>query len=400
MERITVVLRHLSTRAPSHKEGFVQLFISKRLIQGLATAMLGLFTPIFLFETTNESFTAVSLFYLSVSLLYASLLVPAMKVTNKIGFSNALAAAALFSVAQYGVMYFMNESNVWTLLAPLSLMMVGFRLWHWVPYHVDFTEFTKGGSRGRDVSLVFATVAFMGVIGPILAGFVITNAGYNTLFAIGLVLMLAAAVSYLFVPATHETFTWSYKQTIGHLFSKEFRPLLFSEFAGGIEVAVTLIAWPIFLFLILDNILEVGAISTVIVAVTIVIQLMVGRHIDKAKDNSRRTLRTGSMLYAIGWIAKMFVFSATHIFFIGLYHNITKIFTSTPYNTMLYDMSGEQGRYIDEFTVMKEMTHHGGRAIGLLIMLGLTFYFSIEWTFIIAAIASLFLNMIYMIKSN
>ena len=92
--------------------------------------------------------------------------------------------------------------------------------------------------------------------------------------------------------------------------------------------------------------------------------------------------------------------SATHIFFIGLYHNITKIFTKTPYNALFYDMSGEQGRYIDEFTVMKEMTHHVGRAAGLLVMVGLTFYFSIEWTFIIGAVASLLLNSIYMIREK
>lgn len=401
MERVLIVLRRLRRRGPTRKRGFVELFVSKRLIQGLATAMLALFTPIFLFETSGESFATVIFFYLIVSLGYVLILPPAMRITNKIGFSRALAISALFSVVQYGIMYFMDVSNFWRLIMPLGVAVILFRTLHWVPYHVDFTQFTKGGSRGRDLSLVFATIAFMGVIGPILAGFIIQNAGYNILFGVGVVLMLIAAISYLFVPASKEKFTWSYSEVIENLFSKKFRPILYSEFASGAETIVNLVAWPVFLFVILDgNILEVGILSTIIVGVTIVIQLLVGHHLDKGRDNSTKTLKVGSSLYALGWIFKMFVFSATQIFFVGLYHNITRIFTKTPYNAIFYDMSGEQGRYVDEFTVMKEMTNHTGRVVGLLAMLGLTAVFSVEWTFIIGAFSSLLFNMIYLTSTK
>lgn len=401
MERITLIFRRLQNVKTTRKRGFVELFVSKRLIQGLAAAMLTLFTPIFLFETGGNSFALVVLFYIVASLGYVLILVPAMQLTNKIGFSRALAVAALASVGQYALMYYIDASNFWQLIVPLVLTIIVFRTFHWVPYHVDFTAFTSGGSRGRDVSLMFATIAFMGVIGPILAGFIIQNAGYDVLFLIGGVLMFAAAISYLFVPPSREKFTWSLHDVYTGLTSRQFRPVLYSEFASGAETIVNLIAWPVFLFVLLDgNILEVGILSTVIVGVTIIIQLMVGRHLDKARHNSVRTLKMGSSLYAIGWILKIFVLSATHIFFVGLYHNITRIFTKTPYDALFYDMSGEQGRYVDEFTVMKEMVHHSGRAAGLLAMLGLTFFFSIEWTFLIGAAASLLLNMIYLAARN
>jgi len=56
MERVTIVLGRLARRGGDRKDGFLQLFISKRLIQGLATAMMGMFVPIFLYETTGEEF--------------------------------------------------------------------------------------------------------------------------------------------------------------------------------------------------------------------------------------------------------------------------------------------------------------------------------------------------------
>ena len=96
----------------------------------------------------------------------------------------------------------------------------------------------------------------------------------------------------------------------------------------------------------------------------------------------------------------MFVLSATQIFFVGLYHNVAKIFIKTPYSAILYDMSGEQGQYVDEFTVMREIASHIGRALALIAMIVLTFYISIEWTFIIGAVASLLVNAIYRATSH
>ncbi len=401
MEKITTVLTRLSLKGPDRKEGFVELFVSKRLIQGLATAMLALFMPIFLYETIGEKFWFVGLFFAALSLLYALPLPLAMKLTNKIGFSRALALGAVFSVSQFATLYFMDESNIWYLIWPLAVFIAGFRLFHWVPYHVDFTEFTKGGSRRRDVSLMFATIAFMGVIGPILAGFIISNAGYDTLFLVGVVLLTIAGFSYLFVPAVDEQFTWGYRETFKNLFSDKFKNLRYGEMANGAEIIVTTVAWPIFLYEVLNGeVLEIGALSTVIVGVTIVIQLFVGKYIDKKGNSKVETLKRGSVLSAIGWILKMFVFSTTQIFFVGLYHNITRIFLKTPYSAILYDMSGEQGHYVDEFTVMREMATHFGRAAALVFMVYLTLYLSIEWTFIIGVFASLAVNAIYYAHNN
>lgn len=396
MERITLVLQRLAARGPERNEGFVQLFISKRLIQGLATAMLGMFVPIYLYETLGHQFWIVCLFFAVVSIGYTVLLVPGMHITNALGFSKALTLGSFFSVATFTILYFSDAQTMWKLLIPLSLTMIGFRVFHWVPYHVDFTTFTKGGGRGRDVSIMFATIAFMGMLGPIVAGYVLTHSGYGTLFIIGIVLLFLSGISYLFVPAVDETFTWTYAETVRNMFAPKFRNVLLGEMANGAEVIVTLIAWPIFLYEIMNgNLLEIGILSTVILGMTIVIQLLLGKHLDKGGVSKSVMLKRGSVFYAIGWVIKIFVLSATQIFFIGLYHNITKIFIKTPYSTILYDMSGEQGQYVDEFTVMREMASHTGRALALFAMLGLTFYFSIEWTFVIGAIASLLVNVIY-----
>jgi len=376
--------------------GFLRLFISKQLIHGAATALLGIFVPIFLYETAGQLFWIVGLYYALLSALYVFLLVPGMHVANKIGFSHTLVLGGIFSVILYTIMYFMNPQNMLYLLAPLTIAIVGFRIFHWVPFHVDFTLFTEAGERGRQVSLTFATVAFMGVIGPILAGFIIANAGYPALFGTAVVLLIAATISYAFVPETPTHFDWSLKETWQKLFSPEFRSVVVGEVANGAETAVNLIAWPIFLYVLLSgNVFDIGAVSTVIVAVTIVIQIFAGRYLDRETTSKERTLKVGSTLYALGWILKIFVLSTLHVFVIGLYHNIVKIFTATPYSAIIYDMSSDKGDYVDEFTVVREMATHVGRFACLVTISLLTLFIPIAWTFLLAAAASIALNLVY-----
>ena len=168
--------------------------LSKRLIHGAAAAILGIFVPIFLYETSGELFWVVGSYYALLSILYVVLLQPAMKITNWLGFSHTLVLGGVFSVFLYSIMFFMTPENLWLLLAPLTVAIVGFRLFHWVPFHVDFTLFTTAGERGKQVSLSFATIAFMGVIGPILAGFIVANAGYEALFGTAVALLIAATI--------------------------------------------------------------------------------------------------------------------------------------------------------------------------------------------------------------
>lgn len=398
MERLIITARrYLFLR--SANPGFVHLFISKRLIHGAAAALLGIFVPIFLYKVTGESFYVVGGYYAVTFILYGLSVIWAAKLMNYYGTRVSLVLAGVCSVVFYILLYFTNETNIWQLIIPVGIFIILYRLFHWVPYHVDFAIFTKDGERGRDVSITYATVAFLGVAGPILAGYIIANSGYNVLFGISIVLLTAATISYLFVPRTYEKFEWGYTETWKKFFSREYRPIALGMLANGAETGVTLIVWPIFLYELLDgNIFKVGAVTTLVTAATILIQLALGSYLDKRNINKERTLRVGSTLYAIGWVIKIFVLSGAQVFLVGLYHNVTKIFTRTPFEAIFYDMSAEQGHYVDEFTVLREMGMSLGRGFGLIVVTLVTLFISIQWTFLIAAVAALLLNFIYQVS--
>ena len=75
-------------------------------------------------------------------------------------------------------------------------------------------------------------------------------------------------------------------------FSLEYRALTVGEFANGAEVAITLIVWPTFHEILNGDVFEIGAVSTIIVAITIVLKKLVGKHLDD-KDDVRSKLSSG-----------------------------------------------------------------------------------------------------------
>lgn len=388
-------------RSGREGESFLRLFISKQLIQGAAAALLTIFLPIFLYEVSDYNFLAVGSLYAAVYLLYVLLLAPSMRLVNRIGFSRALVIGGFFWTATNLLLFFITPENVSFLLLPVMAMLVGYFIFHWVPYHVDFALFSTRQSRNQQVSMSMATVAFMGVIGPILGGFIVMTAGYQVFFAVVVLLACAATISYAFVPETGTLFEWSVRETWYNFFDRKKRNLVIGEYANGAETVVNVIVWPIFLFEILDgNLLEVGAVSTIVVAATIIVQLVWGKYLDAHSESQRQTLQIGSTLYAIGWIIKMFVISTLQVFVVGLYHNLMKIFTKTPFTSIVYDISAGQGKYVDEFTVLREMAHNLGRASSLIVISFITIFVSITWAFVIAAAASIALNLVHYTVKN
>ena len=399
MESTATALRDAKGRFQKKDSGFMQLFISKRLIHGAAAALGGLFVPIFLYQNLGESFFIVGGYYALLSFLYALVIIPGMRVTNWLGFSRTLVLSGLCIIATYTILFFLTPENVRLLMWPLAAAIIAFRVWHWVPFKTDFALFTTASKRGRQVSMSYAAIAFMGAIGPIVAGLIVASAGYSVLFAVIIGLLMLATVSYAFVPETPTHFDWSWQETWRQFRSPNMRGLVVGEFAFGAETIVNVVVWPIFLYQILNgDMLSIGALSTVIVGVTIVLQLLLGRYLDKKGNSKEKTLRNASVLYALGWVFKIFVLSAAQVFFVGLYHNVVKIFTQTPFTAIIYDMSAGQGSLVDEYTVLREMANHLGRAASLLATALLTLVIPLSWTFVVAVAASLMLNMVYTAK--
>jgi len=110
--------------------------------------------------------------------------------------------------------------------------------------------------------------------------------------------------------------------------------------------------------------------------------------------------KIGSIFSAFGWIIKIFVGTGFQIFVAGTYHNIMNIFIREPFETLTYEMASDQGHFVDEFTVLREIAINLGRTITMILAILIAGLYSIEGTFILGAVAVLLLNLLRTRKNS
>ena len=117
-----------------------------------------------------------------------------------------------------------------------------------------------------------------------------------------------------------------------------------------------------------------------------------GKYTDKF--NKKKLLRYGTVLYSLGWLGKTIVQTGWHIFLASTYHSFSAVAMRTPYDTLMYEKAADAGHYVDEYTVLREMSLNIGRVLMILVMFVLFNFFGLNYAFILAAVAALFINLI------
>jgi MFS transporter, YQGE family, putative transporter len=371
--------------------GYSSLFTG-RTLQLIGFSLIGLFLPIYLLLVFNGRVEMVFLFFLISYALYALFLPWGAQVLNKIGLRRSIRTSVFLFSAYFASLFFLKFNVPLMVTFSLTFVVLG-RTFFWLPFNTDFAKFTDKTNRGKSLALLAATATFLGVIIPVVSGLLIQHFGYSIVFILTIAIYLCSYIPFLTLPASHENFSWSYLETIKQFLAKKNRKMVLSNLANGAENEVSITIWPIFIWQILNgNYLAVGVLSSLIVFVTIILQLLVGDYIDIL--NKRKMLHWGTLLYAAGWLAKVFVLSSFQIFIVGTYHNFTQIFKDTPFDTLNFELLADQGHYVDEFTVLREMAISLGKIIILSFAIFVALNFGLKWTFALAALASLFINLL------
>jgi YQGE family putative transporter len=366
---------------------------SGRLIQMVSNALVGLFLPIFIYIKVGHRIDRVLIFYGATWLLYAVFLPVGVRLLNRFGLKRALVASVFFDALVYVFLFNIDRAPL-LFLTLAGLARTINMLLFWIPYHVDFAKFTSRRDRGREYSFIMAGATIIGIVMPVIAGALISRYSFNFVFLLEIIATMFELIPFMMLPRTRESFCWSYRETLKHFFCRPNRKLIIAHMASGAENVVSFLIWPIFIFLLLDGqYLKVGIISSLISAATVLLQLAIGNWTDKF--DKRKLIRTGSFLYSIGWVVKAIIATAFQIFIAGVYHSFADIVMRTPFDSLNYEIAADQGHYVDEYTVIKEMAVQSGRVIMILVVVVLLgFSLALQWVFLLAAFASLAFNLI------
>ncbi len=368
------------------------ILFSAQLIKSLGWGMTGVFLPIFLYEQFG-SLEKLFIYYIFSSLYFILTISLGAKVMTKFGMKKSMILSLPLLSAYFLYFRFIGQ-NFFLFLAFSLTVFTCYRILYWVPYHSEFAELTSFQHRGKQIGFLgsISSIAHIGV--PILGGVVIITTGFNQLFTISAILTGVSIIPLLMLKERKQIYIFSYWQTFKEFLKKANRKIAVAYGADGAVGGVGII-WPIFIFGILERkYLAVGAVSSLIVLATIFLRLVVGTYLDRIKK--RNIIRIGSILYAFGWVLKMFLASASQIFIVGTYHNFTGIIRGTSFDTLMYEEAADHGMFVDEYTAIREISLHTGRILMLLALFVLIIFLGLNITiaFLLAAIVSLFINVL------
>lgn len=369
--------------------GVISLYTMRSIMQ-VASGLVGLFLPVYLYLHYNMNLILVFAYYLASFSIFLFIIPFGGNCINWFGLKRSLAYSIPFRALFFLCFYFF-ENNVF-LFTVLTLISVNlFRILHWIPYHADFAKFTDKKNRGKQISFLVSLTTLVSIFIPITAGFLVSQIGWKSLFAIVVLLDLVAMIPLYFVPHTGERFSWTYRQTWKHAFMSENRNMLRAFMADGVQNIIGLTAWPVFIWLILQgDFLKVGTISSAVVLVTVILRLVMGEFTDRY--DKKKLIRFGTIMYSLGWGIKVFVSTGFQIFIASTYHNFATIIMRTPFDTLMYEKMADSGHYVDEYSTVRQIYVTSGKVLALIAMIILLQFTTISMTFFIALIASLFLN--------
>ena len=303
------------------------LYTSRTIIL-VASGFLGLFLPGFLLINI-KSLELVLLYYLIGWGLYLFLVAPGAMLINKFGIKAVFTAALPVLALYYATLYFLpGDVLVFTVLSMLVLVL--YRMLYWVPYHTEFASLSQRENRGKQLGLLDFFSSFLGIIIPLVSGFLIKEFGFQLVFVIVIILIFTAMIPLRFLPRLKVRYSWSYKKTWQEFFSRKNRKMMLAYMGDGAE----------------------------------------------------------------NWVVKMFITTAFQIFLASTYHNFALILLRTPLDALMYEKAADSGHYVDEYSTLREMFLQLGRVIVIVAVLLLLRFLPLNLVFFLAAIASLLVNLL------
>jgi len=244
----------------------------------------------------------------------------------------------------------------------------------WFGYHGLFIKFGDearfGFQTGVSQSLAILTV----VATPLLGGLIVVEWGFWGLFLTAGFFSLVSILIVLFSPLK-KPYHDAKIEKVFRLFKTH--PKVLAAYLGwGGEAALYGAVWPIFLFLILDNILAYGGIFSASILLAAVIGLLVGRMVDKMKGG--KVVGLSVFLGAFSWLARIIARSPLSIVGVDGIYRMTEQMLAIPMDVFSYKKALEGGT--SQALYFREISLNVGAVLFLAIVGGMVLLNLPLWT--------------------
>lgn len=369
----------------------VRELYSSTLILNFAISAVTIFEPIFIYLLfidkygLSKTLQLVLFFYLGVYFLYFLILPLGAKFARRFGFEHSIAVSTIFTALFYLSLFASSYDLSWIFVSIIAYAL--WKMFYWPAYHSDFAYFSADGEQGRQISNLLVLESIVYIIGPLMGGLILEFSNFNVLFILVSVLMILSNIPMLITREQFEPADFSYKQAYRRLFRRDNLKKMFSLIGFGEELIVLTI-WPIFIYIVVKDFLNLGVLTSVSILVTTIIFLYIGKVTDKG--DGKGLLKFGVILYFFSWLLRLTTRNILGIFLVDAYSRISKQSISIPMTAITYKKAHDTS--IMKTILFFEMSLVLGKIIAIILAIILLQFFTPGWDvlFILAAVMSLF----------
>ncbi len=342
-------------------------------IRTFALSLLGIFTPLYIYQTleNSQAFTTrtgillgIIGYYIIHRLTLLLINIPASYFIAEVkgGFRKSMLLSNILRALNLLLLIF-AKNNPWLLL-PASVIGGALIPFYWIPYHLIFVEDGKERSFGKQISAVSILNNAAAVVAPLVGGLVISFVGFETLLVVVLFLVVASTFP-IFSMRHHERhFVPPLSMIIQDFFGKKFRKDLVAFVGAGAENVGAGIVWPIFLFALVGSFVGLGALTSGVTLVSLLIVWRLGKKVDKG--DKRKMLKVGAYSQSALWGARALVQTVPQAFVVQAAARIAGEFLWLPFDAIVYANASAGNPF--EYIILREWALNLGRLLTLVLM--------------------------------
>jgi len=350
-------------------------------LRTFAMSLIGIFVPIYLLKEIGVSFGEVLIYFLFVYIFIFFGYASAAVLSSKIKVRDMILLSIPTIIVYYYLLYNLTNLNI-----PLSLLGAIFGLgegFFWFGYNTDFARFSDKKHRGEEVKFKFVLVSLIGIVAPLLGGFLLTYLNFYILFVIIILILILS----IFPLLKLEEKKSRYGVSLNDVFRKENYENSPRYLIQGFRHLITGVFWPIFIFYIVKEYFSLGLIFSGAAIFSYSVIWFIGNKMDKI-DKRLFSDFSGILHGAVSFI-KVFVSTFSQIFFVNILSLVTFGVSEISNNAIAFDQANKSK--IMGFLVFREIILASGRVIFVLIIFfsGLSLIASLKVSFIVLGVTSI-----------
>ena len=273
-------------------------------VRHVSINLLGLFSPIYIFQSHSElgvarphAISLTLLFYVILLIVKMLALMYSEELSQKVGFKGTIWLSVIPFLIFLPLLILAREYQILFLLA--AVMWGVHAGLFWWGYHGYFIKAAKShfGMKIGEIDLFNTVVGFST---PIIGALVTTFFGFDALFFVSGVVMV---LSLFILGRKHDAKQKHDVKVVDVLKLVLKKKVTILAYAGrGGEIHIYGIVWPMFLFFMFGRVLDLGAIVSVAALIAGLVAVVVGKLVDERGE--RWAISLGGPLMAISWLIR------------------------------------------------------------------------------------------------